>query len=201
MQELHSDLAFDTIASHTSQKRRRGASKPAIGANTTPLNTADNQHPVDPTQPVSVDEQSAAAQQPPSSETAYDLHAVSWFDDFAEAYAGDSDFAIHYAIFQISTCVWLNLLWTALGMKPFSKPLSFLIMAGHSRLPWILSCLIGPCLMTMLLASLQREYNSLLPRPVTSLWAAQQRHKRYYHAKHVPAVLLSMTKFCHLPWV
>ena len=93
VQELHSDPASDTTASHAGQNCRRGASTPATGPNTTPLNTADNQHPADPTQPTSIDEQSATAQQPSSSETADDLHDVSWFDDFAEAYAADPDFA------------------------------------------------------------------------------------------------------------
>ena len=93
VQELHSDPASDTTASHAGQKRRKGASTPATGANTTPLNTADKQHPADPTQPMSVDQQSGTAQQPPSLETSDDLHDVSWFDDFAEAYAADPDFA------------------------------------------------------------------------------------------------------------
>ena len=93
MQELHSDPASDTTASHAGQKHRKGASTPATGANTTPLNTADKQHLADTTQPMSVDKQSAMAQQPSSSETADDLHDVSWFDDFAEAYAADPDFA------------------------------------------------------------------------------------------------------------
>ena len=69
--ELHSDPASDTTASHAGQKRRKGASTPATGANTTPLNTTDKQHLADPTQP-NVDKQSATAQQPSSLETVDD---------------------------------------------------------------------------------------------------------------------------------
>ena len=76
MQELHSDPASATTASHAGQKRRKGASTPATGANTTPLNTADAQLPADPTQPMSVNEQSATAQQPSSSETADDRNCM-----------------------------------------------------------------------------------------------------------------------------
>ena len=61
-------------------------------------------------------------------------------------------------------------------------------MAGHSRLPWILSCLIGPCLIILLLGSLQRDYSLLVSKARKFTLAAQQRHKHYYDAKHVPAV-------------
>ena len=92
VQDLHSDPASDTTASHAGQKRRKGASTPTTGANTTPLNTADDQHPADSTRPMSVHEQSATVQQPSSSGTAGDLHDISWYDVFAEAYAADPDF-------------------------------------------------------------------------------------------------------------
>ena len=92
VQELHSGSASDTTAFHAGQKRRRGVSTPATGANTTPLNTADNQHLADLAQPMSIDEQSATGQ-PPSSESVDALHDVSLIDDFAEAYAADPDFA------------------------------------------------------------------------------------------------------------
>ena len=52
VQDLRSDPASGTTASQSGQKRRKGASTPATSANTTPLNTAGDQHPADSTQPM-----------------------------------------------------------------------------------------------------------------------------------------------------
>lgn len=79
VQELHT--APDTTASQAGQKRRKGVSSPATGANTIPLNTADKQQPA------------VSQPQSPSSETTDALHDVSLIDDLAEAYTADPLFA------------------------------------------------------------------------------------------------------------
>ena len=77
--ELHT--APDTTASQAGQKRRKGVSSPATGANTIPLNTADKQQPT------------LSQPQSSSSETADTLHDVSLIDDLAETYTADPFFA------------------------------------------------------------------------------------------------------------
>ena len=63
---------------------------------------------------------------------------------------------------------------------------------NHGRSPktplYILSCLIGPCLITRFLTGLQRDFNSWLQRPGSLLWQLSIRHKRYCDVKHAPAV-------------
>ena len=56
-QSIHSDPASDVAASQADQKRRKGASTPATGADTIPLNTTNNQRSADSSQPMSIDGQ------------------------------------------------------------------------------------------------------------------------------------------------
>ena len=56
VQESQSDPASD-VASQADQKRRKGASTPATGADTIPLNTTNNQRSADSSQPMSIDGQ------------------------------------------------------------------------------------------------------------------------------------------------
>ena len=85
VQELHPGPASDT--SQAGQKRKRGASTPATGANTIPV--ADTQFSADvtnPTQPL-VNPNAQSADQPD------ELPDISLTDDLAEAYAADPFFA------------------------------------------------------------------------------------------------------------
>ena len=73
---------------------KKGAPTPATGAHTTPLSTISKQLSADHTsQTTSIDAQSAATQQPSSSETSDTLHDYSLINNLAEAYAADPYFA------------------------------------------------------------------------------------------------------------
>ena len=88
VQELHSAPASNAPASRAGQKRKTGASTPATGANTTPLNTSKRQRFADSTtQPLSHERQSTD-QQPSSA-----ADDVSLIGDLTRAYAADPFFA------------------------------------------------------------------------------------------------------------
>ncbi|KAL0038535.1 hypothetical protein WJX77_009904 [Trebouxia sp. C0004] len=92
VQELHSGPAPDFPASQAGQKRRRGASTPATGANTIPLDATSKQHSADcANSSSSSGSDSQDAQQ--SSAAADALPDVSLIDDLVEAYAADPYFA------------------------------------------------------------------------------------------------------------
>jgi len=90
VQELHSGPAPDL--SQAGQKRRKGASTPATGANTSPLSgTQPSTDAADPTQlPVNPNAQPADQHMPTAADELTDHSLV---DDIAEAYAADPFFA------------------------------------------------------------------------------------------------------------